>query len=161
MTLQSRPRGSCAQKQRGRGKRHPATAAFWGIRDWTLLTLLRNTPKDSLGPESRAGRRPAPVLAACGRMTHWVPKAGQRGDLLPFLLHVAECCAQLLTRVWPSLTPWTAACRAPLSTGFSRQEYWSGMPCPPPWDLPNPGIKPGSSTLQGDSFPSSSQLDER
>ena len=127
MTLQSRPRGSCAQKQRGRGKRHPATAAFWGIRDWTLLTLLRNTPKDSLGPESRAGRRPAPVLAACGRVTHWVPKAGQRGDLLPFLLHVAECCAQLLTRVWPSLTPWTAACRAPLSTGFSRQEYWSGI----------------------------------
>ena len=64
VTLQSRPRGSCGQKQSGRGKRHPATAAFWGIRDWTLLTLLGNTPSDSGGPESRAERRTAPILAA-------------------------------------------------------------------------------------------------
>ena len=35
-------------------------------------------------------------------------------------------------------TPWTAACQAPLSMGFSRQEYWSGLPCPPPGDLPDP-----------------------
>ena len=39
-------------------------------------------------------------------------------------------------------THWTADCQAPLSMGFSRQEYWSGMPCPPPGDLPNPGIGP-------------------
>ena len=38
--------------------------------------------------------------------------------------------------------------------GFSRQEYWSGLPCPSPGDLPNPGIKPRSSTLQADSLPS-------
>jgi len=37
--------------------------------------------------------------------------------------------------------------------GFSRQEYWSGLPCPPPGDLPNPGIKPRSATLQVDSSP--------
>ena len=36
----------------------------------------------------------------------------------------------------------------------SRQEYWSGLSCPPPGDLPNPGIKPGSPTLQADSLPS-------
>ena len=41
-----------------------------------------------------------------------------------------------------SVTPWTVARQAPLSMGFSRQEYWSGVPCPPPGDLPNPGIKP-------------------
>ena len=41
-------------------------------------------------------------------------------------------------------TLWTLACKAPLSMGFSRQEYWSGLPCPPPGDLPNPGIKPAS-----------------
>ena len=35
---------------------------------------------------------------------------------------------------------WTAACEAPLSMGFSRQEYWSGLPCPPAGDLPNPGL---------------------
>ena len=42
-------------------------------------------------------------------------------------------------------TPWTVARQAPLSMGFSRQEYWSGLLCPPPGDLPNPGIKPSSS----------------
>ena len=42
------------------------------------------------------------------------------------------------------VTPWTVACQAPLSMGFSRQEYWSGLPCLPPGDLPDPGIKPVS-----------------
>ena len=37
-----------------------------------------------------------------------------------------------------------AICQAPLSMGFSRQESWTGLPCPPPGDLPNPGIKPSS-----------------
>ena len=37
---------------------------------------------------------------------------------------------------------WTVAHQAPLSMGFSRQEYWGGLPCPPPGDLPNPGIEP-------------------
>ena len=47
-------------------------------------------------------------------------------------------------------TPWTVACQAPLSLGFSRQEYWSGLPCPLPGDLSKPGIKlvaPASPTL--------------
>ena len=38
------------------------------------------------------------------------------------------------------VTPWTVARQAPLPTGFSRQEYWSGLPCPPPGDLPDPGV---------------------
>ena len=42
------------------------------------------------------------------------------------------------------VTPWTVASQAPLSMGFSRQEYWSGLPFPSPGDLPNPRIKPGS-----------------
>ena len=40
-----------------------------------------------------------------------------------------------------SATPWTVACQAPLSVGFSRQEYWSELPCPPPGDLPDPGME--------------------
>ena len=44
--------------------------------------------------------------------------------------------------------------QAPLSTEFSRQEYWNRLPCPPPWDLTNPGIEPGYPTLQADSLPS-------
>ena len=50
-------------------------------------------------------------------------------------------------------TPWTVACQAPLSTGFSRQKYWSGLPFPSPGHLPNLGIGPGSPALQADSLP--------
>ena len=50
-------------------------------------------------------------------------------------------------------TPWTAACQAPLSMGFSRQEYWRGLPCPAPRDLTDPGIKPRSLVLQADALP--------
>ena len=49
--------------------------------------------------------------------------------------------------------PWTVACQAPLYIGFSRQEYWSGLPFPSPGYLSHPGIKPGSSALQEDSLP--------
>ena len=52
------------------------------------------------------------------------------------------------------MTAWTVACKPPLSMGFPRQEYWSGLPFPFPEDLPNPGIKPGSPALQADSSPS-------
>ena len=54
-------------------------------------------------------------------------------------------------------TPSTAACQAPLSLGFSRQEYWSRLPWPPPGDLPDPGTEPGSLSLQADSLPSEPQ----
>ena len=53
-----------------------------------------------------------------------------------------------------STTQWTAGCQAPLSTEFSRQEYWSGLPCPPPGDVPDPGIKPRSPALQANSLSS-------
>ena len=56
--------------------------------------------------------------------------------------------------VRPFSTPWTIAYQAPLSMGFSRQEYWSGLPFPSPGDLPDPGIEPRSSALQSDSLPS-------
>ena len=48
-------------------------------------------------------------------------------------------------------TLWTAACQIPLSMGFSRQEYWGGLPCPPPGDPPNSGMKPVTPALQADS----------
>ena len=49
-------------------------------------------------------------------------------------------------------TPWTVVCQAPLSMGFPRQEYWSGLPFPSPGDLPDPGIKPASPALAGGFF---------
>ena len=64
---------------------------------------------------------------------------GGGGDL------VAKSCLTLVTL-------WTVACQAPLPMGFSRQEYWSGLPFPSPGDLPDPGIEPGSPALQADSL---------
>ena len=54
---------------------------------------------------------------------------------------------KLLSHVWLLATPWTVAYQVPLSIGFSRQEYWSGLPFPSPGDLPNPGIELGSPAL--------------
>ena len=52
------------------------------------------------------------------------------------------CVLSHFSHVWLCATQWTVALQAPLSMGFSRQEYWSGLPCPPPGDLPDSGIKP-------------------
>ena len=52
------------------------------------------------------------------------------------------------------MTPWIVACQAPLPMGFSRKEYWSGLPFLSPGDLPNPGVEYGSPALQADSLPS-------
>ena len=59
-----------------------------------------------------------------------------------------------LSRVQLFGTPWTVAHQAPPSMGFSRREYWSGLPSPSPGELPNPGIKPRSPILQADALPS-------
>ena len=59
-----------------------------------------------------------------------------------------------LSRVRLFATPWTVANQAPLSMGFSRQEYWSESPFPSPGDLPNPEIEPGSPPLLADALPS-------
>ena len=60
----------------------------------------------------------------------------------------------LVAKLCPTLViPWIVACQAPLSMGFSRQEYWSGLPFPSAGDLPNPGIEPRSPALQADSLP--------
>ena len=56
------------------------------------------------------------------------------------------------------VTPWTVAHQAPLSMESSKQEYWSGLPCPPPGDLPDPGMEPRSPALQAGSLPPSDQI---
>ena len=61
-----------------------------------------------------------------------------------------------LLQLYPTLCdPMPVACQAPLSMGFSKQEYWSGLPCPPPGGLPNPGIEtasPATPALQAGSL---------
>ena len=63
-------------------------------------------------------------------------------DSFIFIMLVTQSCP----------TPWTIACQAPLFMGFSRQEYRSGLPCPPPGNLPNPGMEPTSPALAGGFF---------
>ena len=65
-----------------------------------------------------------------------------------FGFKIKHMCAVLsrFSHIWLFATLWPAACQAPISTGFSRQEYWSGLTCPPLRDLPHPEIEPASLT---------------
>ena len=75
-----------------------------------------------------------------------------------FCIYKINLCA-VLSRVQLFATPWTVARQAPLFVGFFRQEYWSGLPFPPPGDLHDPGIEPTSPlspALQADSLPAES-----
>ena len=75
--------------------------------------------------------------------TQWEKeRVGQTEKLALAYLHCLHAC--VLGSVPLCATQWTVAFQASLSMGFSRQEYWSGLPCPPPGDLPDPGIEPVS-----------------
>ena len=86
------------------------------------------------------------------KVTHTV----QGDESLLRKLWISGSCAcvfvQSVSRSWLFETPWTVARQAPLSMGFSRQEYWSGLPRPPPGGLPNSGIEPTHSAVQADSL---------
>ena len=70
--------------------------------------------------------------------------------LTSYILFGGGC---LVAKSCPTLpTPWIVTCQSPQSMGFSKQEYWSGLPFPSPGDLPNPRIKPVSPALQADSL---------
>ena len=69
-------------------------------------------------------------------------------------LFISYSIVKLLSRVRLFATPWTVAYQASPSMGFSRQEYWSGLPFPSPGDLPDPGIEPGSPALEADALTS-------
>ena len=71
--------------------------------------------------------------------------------LIPIANIIVKVKVKSLSHVRLFATPWTVAYNAPPSIGFSRQEYWSGLPFPSPEDLPNLGIEPGSPAWQADS----------
>ena len=75
-----------------------------------------------------------------------------------WLLSIVRAYCHLVAKLCLTLaTPWTVAHQAPLSMEFSKQEYWSGLPCPPPGDLLNPGTEPTSPASQADYLPLSHQ----
>ena len=81
------------------------------------------------------GIEPRPPSLGAQILSHWTTK---EVPVTPFLIVVACLCAKSLQSC---LTPWTAAHQVPLSVRLSRQEYWSGLPFPPPGDLPDPGTE--------------------
>ena len=97
-------------------------------------------------------RAPEPVLHS--KRNHCKVKHEHCRGQQPLLTATREKSKWSRSGLSDSVTPWTAAHQAPPSMGFSRQEYWSGLPCPSPGDLPDLGIKPGSPTLQADALPS-------
>ena len=104
------------------------------------------TAQDTLEIMERCGE----TLRSCVFKILFSPFPG----IIPFSCPSSGCDG-LVDKSGPTLeTPWTVACQAPLSMESSRQEYWSGLPFPSPGDLPDPGIKLRSYTLQADPFSS-------
>ena len=110
-----------------------------------------------LGRKNKWRGRPTSLVSSCCllfleySLTFW--------HIWPFSLPVPipslHVC-HVLSCVWLFETPWTGVHQAPLYMEFSRQEYWNGLPFPPPADLPDPGIRPASPVppaLQADSLP--------
>ena len=102
------------------------------------------------------------------RLRHFHMKGGQKGQMssaysirpqtiATWYFMVCAWGLSHFSRTRLFVTLWAVARQAPLSMGFSRQEYWGGLPCPPPGDLSDPGIKPEASALQVDFLPPSSQ----
>ena len=75
---------------------------------------------------------------------HWAPRDPTKSKKDVITAEWASEWVKSLSRVWLFATPWTLARQVPLSMGFSRQEYWSGLPFPSPGDLPDPGTEPRS-----------------
>ena len=76
-------------------------------------------------------------------------KTGAKHEIIALLCTCVLICFRCVQHFG---TPWTVAHHSLLSMGFPRQEYWSGLPCPPPGDLLNPGIEPVAPSLQVDSL---------
>ena len=105
------------------------------VLEWVAISFARGSsrPRDRTWVSRIVGRR----------LTIWATRE------VSFIFSVKS-----LSRVRLFATPWTIACHAPRSMGFSRQEYWSGLPFPSPGDLSDLGIEPRSPALQADALTS-------
>ena len=145
--------------------RVPASGFNPGGRQPLLPQIRRPWPLDFLSINVSLGL-PLPSLATFSPFVAPLPCTPSGSVFLlpllsprPFLCPAPSTSTFVLScfnRVRFVVTPWTAACQAPLSTRFSKQEYWSELPCPPPGILPDPGIElasPVSPALLADSLP--------
>ena len=134
--------GPCFAAKTGRGQRPRA---------WDPWVVRHTLPRRSSRPPRRPDCLPkGPWITSLEAAPEgmWRPASGCSVCLNQRLLSL-----YLVANSCPTLgTPWTVAHQAPLSMGFYRQQYWSGLPFPSTGDLPSPGIKPGSPVLQVDSL---------
>ena len=126
-----------------------------------LLLLLPSAQPNSTPHQVPPSPQPQPSssLVLPSDLEHLSPAVSLRAQLLqtsrsgpvPSGLTVSKIHASHFSYIGLFATPWTVAHQAPLSMGFSKQESWGELLCPPQGDLPNPGIKPASRPLQADS----------
>ena len=119
-----------------------SSGSWW----WTRKPVLLQ----SMGSQ-RAGHKWTTEQQQLTFSALWLTRSLHTIYIIPLTTLYSACCLAL-NHVWLLMTPWTVARQAPLSMGFSREEYWSGLPFSSPGDLPNPGIEPGSPALQADSL---------
>ena len=110
----------------------------------TYRTIYRAIHRMSWRPSEQfynQGYKENTTLRQVGRKEKWSSQ-----NLQDWCVCVCVCVLSGFSCVQDHMTLWTADCQVSLSIGFSRQEYWSGLPCPPPGDLPNLGIELASVT---------------
>ena len=128
---------------------------YWSAWAW-------NTTHGSPGYSSGSGAKRHGFSPSSGHLAGWREGHPKGGGPLEGAARIGEgetdllcSVAQLCLTLWDPT--WTVACQTPLSMGFSRQDYWNGLPFPLPEDRPNPGIEPtfpvSSAALQVDSLP--------
>ena len=121
---------------------------------WTVSHQSGPSPAVPDPAVSVSGWPPAPSHCTRGLPTRQGPRTQPRAEADGVGVQGrGERSPNMERGVLTAAATYTIACQAPLSMGFSRQEYRSGSPCPSPGDLPNPGMKPGSPALQTDSLP--------
>ena len=111
-----------------------------------VTDILASPPLPSSELSSELSERLFPWLASSDWFKWNFPFICEDINFFIFIKEVSHVCTVLscFSHVWLFAPLWTVAQQAPLSMGFSRQEYWSGLPCPPPGHPPNPGIEPRS-----------------
>ena len=123
---------------------------------WLEMQILASYPK----PDSKSWHRAQQSFnkLACVSNAYRSLRSALLHIGITFIPRLCVCMQSHFSHVLLFGTLWTVAYQVSLSLGFSRQEYWSGLSCPSPGNLPNPGIDPGSPALQADSLPLNLQI---